>query len=776
MTDLPTERSFPTTLGEMLEFNADAIDDLIEQLKTPDRVLPFVGAGLGFAYGLKGWTQYLHHHAKDRGISALITEMLQKNEYEAAAMHLKVVMGDLEFQRAIRIEYGEKRLKQFEPKGASWFLHRLTQGPILTTNYDRVIEKTFEYLGLSYDVAVGAQVTATQDAIAKKKRIVLKLHGDAEEETNRILSADDYDRHYGTGSDKGFDSEKELPKALSRLMSNSPLLFLGCSLGEDRTLKVLHAISQSISGLQHFAVLEAPADENTYQLARQRLSNHRIVPIWYGPGQHQLLAELLEYLCQDLPDPAQKNQPQDTQLHQEGNLHLQTNEPFFGRTKELQDLHDWLDSKTSVGNVYSAYNVKGAPGIGKSRLCHRFLEEYLADNPSQKVHYIELTGAQNASAFLAKLMEGLHLPEEPINAVIRALQSPDKTAVTAPMRVVTSLIDQVGGIVYLDNLEDALNDPQTEKLLSPFAHMRHTRLLCSSRKTLPTDIAHNLPLDRLDDKAAEDLFMAHWKRSGAKKITLDDVAKAFIHHELDNHALSIKLVAAQGQTFASQIPALIQEWKKAALALAHSGAQDPDKQHSLEVSLNLSFEALKVLPQNPLPFWALVAMFPEGMSQNAQTRLFDEDWKTPTPPTILIQYSILERDEEGRLRMLAPVREYMLAQLRAGIGELDWTTILTQVMEDFLLPIAKEAHGVYFSDDPDKGTKYDALLDEFTTLVFWVEEASREDVYWKEKFKEIRVYVQNFLPRRPLASHGLLKQLVQIFDRNEMDLQRANAF
>lgn len=756
MTDLPTERNFPTTLAEMLEFNADAIDELAEQLKVPDRVLPFVGAGLSFTYGLKGWKAYLLHHAKDRGISAEISEMLQKNEYEEAAALLKERMGRLDFQRAIQKEYGVKRLQQFEPKGASCFLHKFTQGPILTTNYDRVIEKTFDFLGLPYEVAIGAQVTAMKDAITKKKRIILKLHGDAEEEAHRILSADDYDRYYGKRTDKGFfDPDKELPQVLTRLMSNTPLLFLGCSLGEDRMLKVLHAISQSMLGLQHYAIVEVPAKETDFQLARTRFSNHSIVPIWYGPEQHHLLSELLEHLYKEMLASTQtQSKPKN----------YRPKDKFWGRKHQLSALHDWLDGTSPVCSVH------GAPGIGKTRFCDHFLELRQAVMPSLMIHRIDLTGVQTATSFLDKLMHALHLPKAAINAVIRDLNVPGRYAVRDSMQEVANQVDQVGGIVYLDNLDEPLVDPQTEQLLLPFAHMRQTRMLWSSRECLLNNTAHNLPLGRLSDIAAECLFKSHWKKSGAKTLIFKVEDKRFIHDKLDNHALSIQLVASQAWVNGSDIRELIEAWNNTPLILAKSGKDDHDERNSLEGSLNLSFNGLTQRAPQSIPLWALTAMFPRGMSKPAQKRLGVNQELIK----VLILNNILRREKNGSVHMLAPLRTYILELLRRGEGGLDWEKTLRDVVMGYLLPIASEAQSVRFGNVPDKAAKYDLLLEEFPALAFWVEEASRKGEVWKEKLVTVLEHINDFIMRRPLTSLALLKTMESVYERHAMFVPLAN--
>lgn len=768
MDDLPNKMNFPTTLEEMLAFkhNAHPIYELRVQLGTPDLVLPFVGAGLSMEYKMKGWKQYLQHHAKDRGIGQEIEALLTNNDYEGAAMALKNRMGDLEFQLEIQREYGVKRIESFEPKGAGKYLHRLTRGPIITTNYDRLIEKTLEHWRLGYEVAKGAQVTATQDAITQKKRIVLKIHGDAEEESHRILSGDDYDKYYGSAEGKGFDPEKELPKVLLRLMSGTPLLFLGCSLGEDRTLKVLHSIGQSLPGLRHFAIVEAPSSEDAYQLFRTHLSNHRITPIWFGPGEFHLIEKLLEELFKSPANPATPPTP----THDPITYLLESGSTFFGRENELHYLDEWYASKRSICNVL------GAPGIGKTRLCHRFLELWERDNPSQELRYIDMTNIQTANSFMAKLKDSLHLPETEFKTVIQALNANNPIDLQTSMKNLLSHIDKEGGILYLDNLEDPLQqDELVNELIKPLANLQTTRLLCSSRIELDTDIAQNIEVGRLDDAASIALFAEHWHRSATKTLNCGHEVQNFIHQKLDNHALSIKLVAAQARRFGSNATQLEAAWDKSALRLARKSKKNPGKGGSLEISFDLSFEALLKSEPSPIHVWALTAMFPEGMSLRAQECLMQEDWGILAPPDVLIKYNVLERDTEGRLQLLAPIRTYLLTRLRAGAGGLDWGSTLELVSEFLIAPILK-ANDFEASWGPEQHKDHsDELSSNFKNFAFFVEEAIRHSGNWVKQFSVLLEGYNFIFDRHAKESVSVLQKLAEYFKSNDQPIAQAAA-
>jgi hypothetical protein len=85
--------------------------------------------------------------------------------------------------------------------------------------------------------------------------------------------------------------------SLVRLMFTSrPLLFLGCSLKTDRTVKVLRALHDELAALTHYAFMEAPRDPALFQERRRSLLDMGISPLWFEEGQFEQIGQLLERL------------------------------------------------------------------------------------------------------------------------------------------------------------------------------------------------------------------------------------------------------------------------------------------------------------------------------------------------------------------------------------------------------------------------------------------------------------------------------------------------
>ncbi|GAG99823.1 unnamed protein product, partial [marine sediment metagenome] len=141
---------------------------------------------------------------------------------------------------------------------------------------------------------LGMKVDALREAFHRNRRVLVKLHGDAADRTDRVLTWRDYERAYG---------EREPLTAIMRFAMTRPLLFLGCSLGQDRTVRVLESLAAELrghraEGLQvHYAIVEQPARKAEFKTRHRRLTDLGIRPIWYPTGQHGMIADLLTYLA-----------------------------------------------------------------------------------------------------------------------------------------------------------------------------------------------------------------------------------------------------------------------------------------------------------------------------------------------------------------------------------------------------------------------------------------------------------------------------------------------
>jgi hypothetical protein len=84
---------------------------------------------------------------------------------------------------------------------------------------------------------------------------------------------------------------------LTLLYRLNNILFVGCSLGADRTVRLIGEIAAADANMpKHFCFLLAPPD-NTTRIERENfLTEHGIYPIWYGSPHDESLMALFDGL------------------------------------------------------------------------------------------------------------------------------------------------------------------------------------------------------------------------------------------------------------------------------------------------------------------------------------------------------------------------------------------------------------------------------------------------------------------------------------------------
>src|SRR5687768_13572847 len=273
------------------------LQDLIAALRTATGVIPFVGAGLSQPFGFPQWGAFLERHAPTPRLAAAISARLTRGEYEEAAGDLQEALGALAFEDAIRRTFGGMNAAGRLPAAAVRVLPRLATGPVLTTNFDRVLEQVFEESGRRFDdVIAGAERAHVAQALHVNGRLLWKLHGDVRSRAGRVLTHREYTEHYGHSDPSQVDWQKPLPSLFESLLIARPVLFLGCSLEQDRTVRILGASAARHAGVGHYALLENPGDDETRQQRARTLSNVGIRPIWFPAGRFDLIAPFLGYL------------------------------------------------------------------------------------------------------------------------------------------------------------------------------------------------------------------------------------------------------------------------------------------------------------------------------------------------------------------------------------------------------------------------------------------------------------------------------------------------
>ena len=257
------------------------------------RLVPFVGAGLSVDFGYPLWGQFLQTTANEFGIGTVVADLLSKDQYEEVAEAL-TSNGARRFSDALRLTFNDKRLPQRLGRGAVRHLPRIARGAVITTNFDRVLERAFSEAGRVVDAFPGSQIERASFAVQMSESVLLKLHGDYATSESRVLTLSEYAHEYGNPEPDRVDFSRPLPSVLAQALGAGPLLFLGCSLNSDRTTRVIAEIAKRLPGIVHFALLSA--SENTPDRIRQ-LDSWNIRPLFFPRGRVEKIEQFLACLA-----------------------------------------------------------------------------------------------------------------------------------------------------------------------------------------------------------------------------------------------------------------------------------------------------------------------------------------------------------------------------------------------------------------------------------------------------------------------------------------------
>ena len=278
--------------------NRDAVASLTGELRGLRGIIPFVGAGLSVPWRLPAWTPFLIEAGRSAGVEPTVRAELEAGRYEEAAETIARAMPPGAFDQLISDTFSDERTTAPQGRVAMDLIPEVARGPVVTTNFDHILERVFRDAGRPFDLELwGAKVSIATDALAEDYRLLLKMHGDADVGVDRVLTCSEYARHYGGLNSAGLDRGRPLPRLLGRLFASRPVLFLGCSLRNDRYLDVLGGLKARGRRHEHFAVAERPREEAEY---RRRLRFYRdlhITPVWYPAGRHELLLPFLEEMA-----------------------------------------------------------------------------------------------------------------------------------------------------------------------------------------------------------------------------------------------------------------------------------------------------------------------------------------------------------------------------------------------------------------------------------------------------------------------------------------------
>lgn len=281
------------TDNHWFERNLQRFDQLVERLEASD-VVPFIGAGLSKTGGFPTWEDHLRSQGRTAGIGApRIEDLLARGEYETIIAEIEASRGRDVFTQEIRDVFS----RTGQITDITLLVTELFPDTVITTNYDRLIEQAFD-TGAKDAFQVINGLNALTEPEADRVSII-KLHGDIKTPGRCVLSKNQYDEAYGNG---GIDLSRPIPKLLEYYYKNSCLLFLGCSLNNDRTVQVFRAIKKEVGDIpiQHFAIEQAPETEKELSDRNAYLASLGITGIWFEKGQFEYVEEMLKLARNEL--------------------------------------------------------------------------------------------------------------------------------------------------------------------------------------------------------------------------------------------------------------------------------------------------------------------------------------------------------------------------------------------------------------------------------------------------------------------------------------------
>ena len=256
------------------------------------RIAPFVGAGMSLDCDFPLWGKALGEimARMDDFDDSDVKNAIADYDYLKAAQ-LLWDQDDTQLTNYIRNKFAEGEIPGGKPKGAVTKLPGFCSGCVITTNFDPVLEKVFK----SFEAQMhGLVPNKFAQKLIEGDSCLLKLHGHFKDHETYVFTQDQYREAYG----EPVDFKRALPRALRQVFVSHSLLFLGCSLDQDKTLNLFQTVvaDKDFDIPNHFAILPEPTSGETKSQKETRLLKMKIRPIWYPNGKHEYVGMYLDLI------------------------------------------------------------------------------------------------------------------------------------------------------------------------------------------------------------------------------------------------------------------------------------------------------------------------------------------------------------------------------------------------------------------------------------------------------------------------------------------------
>lgn len=340
-------------------------------------VVPFVGAGVSVSGGFPTWENHLREQGQTANIDPdHIEELLDDGAYEIVLEEIEAIRGREVFIQEIQDVFS----RTGSIPESVWRVSELFNDTLITTNYDHLLEQAFD-TGEKESVQIINGMSAL-DQPDPSKTTILKLHGDIREPARCILSKNQYDDAYG----EHLDLSRPIPKMLSYHYKNSSLLFLGCSLHNDRTVQVFRETRNEMGDEalipQHFSIEQAPEDPEELATRNSHLAGLGITAIWFEKEQYDYVESILRLAKSELSYRGVFPERQQAPIAEQENIktvNLELSLDHFLRDfVQLMPLMHWLHKTIPQSETNKYLNAMQRVFVGRSLFTEQ-LDENLVD-------------------------------------------------------------------------------------------------------------------------------------------------------------------------------------------------------------------------------------------------------------------------------------------------------------------------------------------------------------------------------------------------------------
>lgn len=334
-------------------YNQRNINSLIEKIQS-NCIVPYIGAGMSvlFDNAYPSWSGFLNS-TFEQYLTIDEKAKYDSLNYEEKAEFLYSEIGRITFADHLKETFGEKHLNReainFVNKSVYILPIIFENGLLITTNYDRVIEKIYGFHEKVLTVAHPGHYEALNRALRDGALLLYKIHGDiAEPETSIILSKEQYETAY---------ANPNLIQALRQAYTSKEMLFLGCSMTKDRPIELLCEISTA--GMKNYAIIPCKADD--VKVRRLQLENEYFTQgIIYPEGRHECLKVLLDRIANTLNPQGYQRAMGKYFKNKSENASIELTEGWFvnQNTIQIKNLGDRylpdLNVELNIKNVFDA--------------------------------------------------------------------------------------------------------------------------------------------------------------------------------------------------------------------------------------------------------------------------------------------------------------------------------------------------------------------------------------------------------------------------------------